>query len=63
MGTSDVSSGISAADEYRRTIGALFCLYWLARLDMDGKRGFSFGVDDDWQPLQVTAVHGCGTNM
>jgi len=52
-GTVDMTSGITPADEYRRTVGALFCVYWLARIDMDGKRGFTYGVDDDWTPLPV----------
>ncbi len=45
-----VTSGISARDEYLRTIGAMFALYWLARIGIDGERGWSFGVDDDWAP-------------
>lgn len=35
-------------DEYRRTIGAMFAVYWLARIGIDGERGFSFGVDESW---------------
>eukprot|EP00964_Phaeocystis_antarctica_P115581 scaffold79527_cov54-Phaeocystis_antarctica.AAC.3 len=40
-------------------MGALFAVYWLARLDlpevhgssgMDGQRGFCFGVDQQWAP-------------
>eukprot|EP00440_Ansanella_granifera_P034610 gb/GFBE01037548.1/.p1 GENE.gb/GFBE01037548.1/~~gb/GFBE01037548.1/.p1 ORF type:complete len:900 (+),score=162.41 gb/GFBE01037548.1/:1-2700(+) len=38
-----------AALEYQRTMGALFAVYWLLRLDMNGKTGFCFGVDEDWQ--------------
>jgi len=34
--------------EYQRTFGALFAVYWLLRLDTDGKYGFSFGCDEDW---------------
>lgn len=45
------SSGRSADDEYQRTVGALFAVYWLMRLDMDGKQSFCFGVDQDWNPL------------
>eukprot|EP00966_Prymnesium_polylepis_P078897 1828637-Prymnesium_polylepis.1 len=41
-----VTSGISAKDEYNRTIGALFAVYWLMRIGVDGERGFSYGVDD-----------------
>jgi len=55
-GSNDVSSGVSPADEYRRTVGALFCVYWLSRVDIDGKRGFSFGVDDEWLPLEPPPV-------
>lgn len=45
-----VTSGLSSDDEYRRTIGALFAVYWLMRIGIDGERGFSFGVDDQWRP-------------
>ena len=30
------SSGITADDEYKRTVGALFAIYWLVRLDLGG---------------------------
>ena len=46
----DVTSGLGADDEYRRSIGALFAVYWLMRIGIDGERGFSFGVDDEWVP-------------
>jgi len=45
------TSGRSADDEYQRTMGALFAVYWLMRLDGDGAQAFSFGVDAEWQPL------------
>jgi len=45
-------SGRSLGDEYQRTIGAFFAIYWLMRLDSDGKNGFSFGVDSDWKPIE-----------
>ena len=45
-----VTSGLTSDDEYRRTIGALFAVYWLMRIGIDGERGFSFGVDDQWRP-------------
>ena len=32
--TDGTSSGITADDEYRRTVGALFAIYWLVRLDL-----------------------------
>uniref|UniRef100_A0A7S2N7H0 Uncharacterized protein n=1 Tax=Haptolina brevifila TaxID=156173 RepID=A0A7S2N7H0_9EUKA len=52
-GGSSTTSGIGAEAEYLRTIGALFALYWLARIDIDGARGFTFGVDEaTWQPLE-----------
>ena len=53
------TSGYSGEDEFKRTMGALFAVYWLARLDlpevhgssgMDGQRGFCFGVDQKWAP-------------
>lgn len=46
----DTLSGLSGELEYQRTIGALFCVYWLIRMDSDGKYGFCFGVDEQWQP-------------
>jgi hypothetical protein len=42
-------------DEYRRTMGALFAVYWLARIGIDGERGFSFGVDGSWAANAVPA--------
>ena len=36
-GRTDVTSGASASDEYKRTVGALFALYWLARIGIDGE--------------------------
>ena len=52
-GVADVTSGLGGDDEYRRTIGALFAVYWLMRIGIDGERGFSFGVDDHWVPHEV----------
>mmetsp|Transcript_27082 Transcript_27082/g.62631 ORF Transcript_27082/g.62631 Transcript_27082/m.62631 type:complete len:1301 (+) Transcript_27082:64-3966(+) len=40
----------TAEDEYQRTIGALFAVFWLMRLHMEGKRGFCFGLDRHWTP-------------
>eukprot|EP00966_Prymnesium_polylepis_P149148 3446118-Prymnesium_polylepis.1 len=54
-GGSDVSSGVTAADEYRRTIGAMFAVYWLMRIGIDGEQGFSFGVDEHWTPRPPVA--------
>jgi len=33
--------------EQLRTFGALFAVYWGCRLDIDGKKGLAFGVQDD----------------
>jgi len=50
------SSGRSADDEYQRSIGALFAVYWLMRLDGDGGQSFSFGVDtSSWAPLSANS--------
>lgn len=46
----NLASGRTRGDEYQRTVGAFFAVYWLMRLRLDGKEGFSFGVDDQWQP-------------
>lgn len=35
--------------EYQRTIGAMFSVFWLLRLDMGGKEGFCYGCDEDWR--------------
>ena len=48
-----LSSGVTSADEYKRTVGALFAVYWLMRIGIDGERGFSMGVDDTWTPRPV----------
>lgn len=47
------SSGRTFCEEYQRTIGAFFAIYWLLRLPSDGREGFSFGVDSSWMPLGV----------
>ncbi|CAE7918516.1 unnamed protein product [Symbiodinium necroappetens] len=43
--------GRVAGDEFQRTIGAFFAIYWLLRSSIDGKHGFCHGVDDSWRPL------------
>mmetsp|Transcript_15698 Transcript_15698/g.36831 ORF Transcript_15698/g.36831 Transcript_15698/m.36831 type:complete len:919 (+) Transcript_15698:78-2834(+) len=44
-----MTSGNTSDEEYQRTFGALFAVYWLMRLDLNGKDGFCFGVDlDKW---------------
>ena len=48
MTSTNVSSGVTGTEEYRRTVGALFAVYWLARIGVDGERGFSMGVDDEY---------------
>ena len=50
-----ISSGGSPKDEYLRTIGAAFAVYWLMRIGIDGERGFCFGVDEEWQPNTAPA--------
>lgn len=45
------NSGRTIGDEYQRTVGAFFAVYWLMRLDIDGKEGFSFGVDSNWKVI------------
>jgi len=44
------SAGRSSFEEYQRTIGALFCIFWLMRLHLDGKECFCFGLDNSWKP-------------
>lgn len=45
----DMSSGRSGDEEYQRTMGAMFCLFWLMRLHLDGSQAFCFGLDEDWK--------------
>jgi len=42
--TATISNGVQ---ELRRTLGALFAVYWICRADLDGRRGFSCGVQED----------------
>lgn len=45
----NISSGRTPDEEYQRTIGALFAVYWLMRQTGTGKESFCFGLkDDDW---------------
>jgi len=55
-GGGTMTSGRSSQDEYQRTIGAFFALYWLMRLDGDGRRSFTFGVSDTWEPLSIKST-------
>jgi hypothetical protein len=50
------SSGRTIGDEYQRTVGAFFAIYWLMRIDIDGKDGFSFGVDQEWKVVKRTGI-------
>jgi len=54
-GSLHTSAGRTLGDEYQRTVGAFFAIYWLMRLPIDGKDGFSFGVDGAWK-VQQTAT-------
>eukprot|EP00930_Biecheleria_cincta_P017951 TRINITY_DN14127_c0_g2_i3.p1 TRINITY_DN14127_c0_g2~~TRINITY_DN14127_c0_g2_i3.p1 ORF type:complete len:761 (-),score=129.69 TRINITY_DN14127_c0_g2_i3:576-2780(-) len=45
-------SGRQQGEEYQRTVGAFFAIYWLVRMDHDGKSGFCYGVDGEWRPLK-----------
>jgi len=47
---SECSSGRTSSEEYERTLGALYSVYCFARLDIDGKEIFSFGVDQQGKP-------------
>jgi len=51
------SSGRTSDDEYQRTMGAMFAVYWLMRLNSDGAQSFCFGVDNDWNPLSANSNH------
>lgn len=51
-GSWQASSGIAAEAEYQRTVGALFTVYWMLRLHLDGKVSFCYGVDDDWKLIE-----------
>lgn len=47
------SSGRSMMDEYQRTMGALFAVFWCMRRKLGGAESFCFGVDDEWEPLNA----------
>lgn len=40
-------------DEYQRTMGALFAVFWCMRRKLGGAESFCFGVDDEWEPLNA----------
>jgi hypothetical protein len=48
---STYTSGRTGNEEFQRTMGAMYSIYCLARLDIDGKEIFCYGVDDEWEPL------------
>lgn len=50
LSTLTTSASRTGEDEYQRTIGALFCIFWLMRTHLDGKESFCFGLDLDWKP-------------
>eukprot|EP00440_Ansanella_granifera_P066560 gb/GFBE01072188.1/.p1 GENE.gb/GFBE01072188.1/~~gb/GFBE01072188.1/.p1 ORF type:complete len:957 (+),score=177.15 gb/GFBE01072188.1/:1-2871(+) len=61
-GASVTSSSRTVGDEYQRTVGAFFAIYWLMRTELDGREGFTFGVDKEWVPPKASAVKkGQGT--
>jgi len=50
---SSMSSGRTIGDEFQRTLGAFYAIYWMLRIDIDGKDGFANGVDGKWAPIVV----------
>merc|ERR550534_2673537 len=54
--SASLSSGRSLGDEFQRTVGAFFAVYWLMRIPLDGKDGFAYGVDEDWSPIRDGTV-------
>merc|ERR1719331_3099520 len=55
-----MSSGLDGAEEFQRTMGALYAVYAMCRLDIDGKTIFSFGVNEDGTPCErpTQETHG-----
>jgi len=54
------TSGRTGEDEYQRTMGAFFAIYWLLRLDLDGINGFCFGVDSNWEARTLESAKEAG---
>jgi len=54
-GAAAAISGRTIGDEYQRTVGAFFSIYWLMRLSHDGRLGFCFGVDEQYRPIRSDA--------
>eukprot|EP00403_Amphidinium_massartii_P039009 CAMPEP_0178452426 /NCGR_PEP_ID=MMETSP0689_2-20121128/44237_1 /TAXON_ID=160604 /ORGANISM="Amphidinium massartii, Strain CS-259" /LENGTH=837 /DNA_ID=CAMNT_0020078129 /DNA_START=229 /DNA_END=2742 /DNA_ORIENTATION=- len=50
MGSDKCSSGNTGVEEYQRTMGALYTVFALLRLDIDGKHLMSFGVNANGYP-------------
>lgn len=55
-GVMETGSGRTTDDEYQRTVCAFFAIYWLMRLDIDGRQGFCFGTDECWNSLKENMV-------
>jgi len=52
---STCSSGRTCSEEYQRTLGALYSVYCISRIDIDGKEILSFGVDRHGKPAVKVA--------
>jgi len=50
------SSGRSTVEEYQRTMGALFAVFWIMRRKLGGAESFCFGVDEEWEPLSIRSM-------
>mmetsp|Transcript_76573 Transcript_76573/g.214046 ORF Transcript_76573/g.214046 Transcript_76573/m.214046 type:complete len:901 (+) Transcript_76573:92-2794(+) len=57
---SQCSSGRTCSEEHQRTLGALYSVYCVSRLDIDGKEIFAFGVDSHGKPA-VKFARECTT--
>ncbi|CAK9074275.1 Mitogen-activated protein kinase kinase kinase 3 [Durusdinium trenchii] len=51
------SANRSGADEFQRTTGALFCIFWLMRQHLDGRECFCFGLDHEWKNAKEIMRH------
>eukprot|EP00928_Gymnodinium_smaydae_P036282 TRINITY_DN25380_c0_g1_i1.p1 TRINITY_DN25380_c0_g1~~TRINITY_DN25380_c0_g1_i1.p1 ORF type:complete len:1280 (+),score=181.68 TRINITY_DN25380_c0_g1_i1:105-3944(+) len=51
------TSGRTPDDEYQRTIGALFTVFWMMRIDMGGKESICFGLDSKWNPNDANSKY------
>lgn len=56
IGCSSLSSGRTGHHELQRTMGAFYAVYCMARLDLDGREVFTYGVDEQW--VARTQPHG-----